>query len=389
MLTKIYRSIINSLYANTEEDVYKAIGAEIKKLVKAKYCSIYLFKNGFLHQVWASSPILYIVSNRPRGAVYKAFKAKKSFLMPAKEIIKVHPQFQLLGVNVSLGIPLTYRNKVIGLVTAYSYKNRRFTQDDIKTLKLLAPVAALIIHKTLLYDNIQKAVNNRDLFMSMAAHELKTPLTVIYAYTQILAQKITSDSMPDIRLVDKLLEQERMLTSLINQFLEVGQINKGLISYQMKKTNLCLLLSEAISYFHLQYPFHKLKFPKTLIDKPLYILGDENKLKEAITNLLNNAAKYSPKGSTVTVDTQRQDDEYKITIKDEGIGIPKEDISKIYQPFYRSANTGNNGLGLGLGLYLVKTIVDKHHGKIIIHSQLHRGTEITVSLPAYDVENRR
>ena len=387
MLTKIYQSIINSLYANTEENVYKVIGAEVKKLVKAKYSSIYLFKNGFLHRVWASSPILYIVSNRPRGIIYKAFKAKKSFLIRAKEIIKIHPQFQLIGAGASLGIPLTYRNRTIGLLTAYSYNNHCFTQNDIKTLKLLAPAATLIIKKALLHNDAQKAVNNRDLFMSMAAHELKTPLTVIYAYTQMLAQKITSGSIPDIRLVNKLLEQERTLTSLINQFLEVGQVNKGLISYQMKKTNLCLLLTEAISHFHLQYPFHKLKFPNTLVNKPLYILGDENKLKEAITNLLNNAAKYSPKGSIVTIDTQKQDNEYKIMIKDEGIGIPKEDIDKIGRPFYRSANTGNNGLGLGL--YLAKTIIDKHHGKFIIYSQLHRGTEITVFLPAYDIESRR
>lgn len=380
MLTKIYQSILQCMVPESEKDTFETVGNEVKKLIGAKYCSIILKREGVIQRVWASSPIFYIINPRSAGTIATVFRTKKSSFLTGEEIEKIHPPVKLMEIGSSLAVPLKISREVFGVISILSKKRQIFSKKDKIMLENFAPVAALTIKKAMLHDNLQKALTSRDLFISMAAHELKNPLTTIYAYTQLIDNKIAKNQLPDKKNTTILLFEEVRLTKMIDTMLELSHIRRGSLQFKMQPVDLVNSLNRAVINLRSRYPFHKIIL-KNDLDKTGHhlISGDQDRLIEAFTNILTNAAKYSQINSIIRVTLKSNDSSYLINIQDEGIGISPDNLSQIFKPFYREVKTRSNGLGLGL--YLVKNIVDKHHGTITITSKINRGTSVVVSFP--------
>jgi PAS domain S-box-containing protein len=217
----------------------------------------------------------------------------------------------------------------------------------------------------------------KDEFISIASHELKTPLTSLKAYMQLLER---SNDVPEgpRRFVEKSVHQIKRLENLVNDLLDVSRIVAGKLNYDMKVFDLSQLIAETIQSEQLSVQSHQLIIQN---NTPVTLTGDYYRLEQVISNFLSNAIKYSPKADKVIVNAQVQGSQVVVSIQDFGIGIEKDQLDKLFDRFYRVDNTSMNFEGLGLGLYVASEILTRHKGNFWIESEFGKGSTFYFRLP--------
>lgn len=217
----------------------------------------------------------------------------------------------------------------------------------------------------------------KDDFISMASHELKTPLTSIKGYVQMLIRQQQNHS--DTGILEKVNSQIGKMTAMINSFLNVSRLESGKIHIDLQEFDLVGLLKETEDEFKLTTSSH------TLIFEPLetaMVNADRDKIGQVIHNLVSNAIKYSPSGSLINIACQITEERANISIKDHGMGIRPADLSKIFDRYYRVEGNHMYAIsGFGIGLYLCKEIIQRHQGTLFAESEFSKGSTFTFSLP--------
>jgi two-component system sensor histidine kinase VicK len=217
-------------------------------------------------------------------------------------------------------------------------------------------------------------------FIAMASHELKTPLTSLKAYIQLLSKRLDSsnDSFTNNALSKANLQVNRM-TDLIHGFLDLSKIEPGKLRLKVAEFEMNKLVEETIAEVYMINPSRTIIFePK----EPITIFADREKISQVISNFLSNALKYSERGSEITVSCQEIDCDLKVSVTDEGIGIKASDQKKLFQRFYRVENEKvKNISGFGIGLYLSSEIIQRHKGKIGVISEEDKGSTFYFTLP--------
>lgn len=377
-LEQIYKSALKFLTPLTPEETYRLIVNEANKLMKTQYGSIFLMEQDSLQRIYASNPILHQIKIRKRGTTYKTFKTHKANVIDARLLQNVHPQFKELEVKSIISIPLSYLNKSIGVLSLQSTRSESFTSAEFDTLKLFGSFASLAIRKAQLYDETQKALEARDLFISMAAHELKTPITTISGYSQLLYSKFATSNTAEARWIEGLSWEVLRLTYLVKELLEMDQIKTGQFEYVWKECSLKEVIKRVLSDFHFTHPAHKVIF-EDKVDGQDLVIGDFNKLLQLVINLLDNAAKFSPQEKEIFMELKANSKNLHLTIKDQGQGIPTKYLPEVFEKFFKGSDQTPEGMGVGL--FLVKSIVKQHRGEIKIYSKEKRGTKVEVKLP--------
>jgi two-component system phosphate regulon sensor histidine kinase PhoR len=181
-----------------------------------------------------------------------------------------------------------------------------------------------------------------------------------------------------LKIID---EESDRLTNLINDILEIGRIEAGTIEITLKAVNMTSVISRAVADLEYLAGKKTLRIKTELAENLPELLGDENKIHSMITNLVNNAIKFTPEKGQITVSAQVSNNEFVIKVADSGMGIPKEDLPKIFGRFYRVHRPGKQIQGSGLGLAIVKEIVIRHDGRIEVESETDKGSTFTVYLP--------
>jgi signal transduction histidine kinase len=227
----------------------------------------------------------------------------------------------------------------------------------------------------------QENVRIRDEFISIASHELKTPISALKLQTQLIERDMhRGQNLRNLGEVVALLNRQvDRLTDLVNTMLDVSRISSGRFLLDMQNLDLPALVREVIS---------SQKFLASSVDirfegvPHLQVRGDRARLEQVIENILSNAVKYG-EGRPVLVTLQEEQKSLAVlTVKDEGIGIPAEFIPKIFDRFERGVSARNIS-GLGLGLYITKQILDGHGGTIAAMSEPGKGSSFTVTLPLF------
>ncbi len=379
VLKRIYLSSLKFLVPLDLEETCAKIVNEAVKLVNAKWGSVLLEQDGELKRVYSSIPAQYQVRQRRRGFLYKAFKAGKTVILSSKEIEKVHPELKPLSIVSDVVIPLSYRDQSIGILAILTQKEKQFGRKDINTLILFGSMASLAVQRARAYDETKKALEARDLFISMASHELKTPVTTIHGYSQLLFNTRTRKKRIKEEWIGSLHAECFRLKFLINDLLEINRIHIGKLQYYLEECSLRNIIDRTIENFRINYPDRKVVLKDNLNGKPALLVGDFNKLMQVFINVLDNAVKFSSPGTIISINLESDDGNFIVRVKDEGRGIARKDLPKIFERFYKGEGTSHEGLGLGL--FLVKSIVDYHHGSVRLFSRLNKGTTIEVSLP--------
>lgn len=217
-------------------------------------------------------------------------------------------------------------------------------------------------------------------FIAMASHELKTPLTSLKAYIQLLAQKLKKNNDPFIiNALGRANNQVNKMASLIYGFLDLSRLESGRLQVRLQTFDINKLVADTISEANLVNYNHKIIF-KPQAYTP--VNADLDRLGHVVSNLLSNAMKYSPNGSTITVAIHTIDDHVQVSVTDTGIGIKPRDQEKIFQRFYRVENEHIRTVsGFGIGLYLASEIIQRHKGKIWVESRENEGATFYFSLP--------
>ncbi len=221
----------------------------------------------------------------------------------------------------------------------------------------------------------RKLDRQKDDFLSIASHELKTPLTSIKAYNQLLQREVEDGQL---LVLKKQEDQVRRLERLIGDLLDVSKISSGHLLYNKKDFSFDKVVHDALeAAVHLS-KHHRL----ILINNAIACVnGDKHRIEQVLDNLLSNAVKYSPRGSQVVVKSSIEDGNVVLSVKDEGPGIPKEYLAQIFDRFFRIDETKKQTGGLGLGLYISCQIIQAHGGSIWAESEKGQGTTFFVSLP--------
>lgn len=241
------------------------------------------------------------------------------------------------------------------------------------------------------YTEIKNIERMKSSFVAMASHELRTPLTAIKGFvsTLLMDDGFSNDERREFYMI---IDQEcDRLTRLINDLLNTARIEAGeSLKPNYSTVNFRQLLEKVLMIQKQSTSRHTLvlKAPDTLPE----IVGDEDKLDQVLTNLLNNAIKYAPNGGQITLSCEIDGDELLVGVQDEGLGIPKEHLGRVFDKFHRVNNEDNRRIyGTGLGLYLVKHLVETVHlGKIWVESEVGKGSTFFFRIPIkLDIEHAK
>lgn len=281
-----------------------------------------------------------------------------------------------------LAVPLIARERPIGgLLFVRSNPRESYGPQDLPITEELAQWVALAIDNSRLYRAATEAVRARDDFLSVAAHELKTPLTSLKGFAQLTIRQIDRHGMPDpiqLREAMRVIEQESAkLTLLVAKLLDVSRVEDHRLQLETQPTDLAVLLEEVVARVRVVG-----QRSITLARPPsLMVMADPLRMEQVITNLLDNAVKYSPEGEPVEVDLwMTAPNRACLSVRDHGTGIPPEGRRRIFDRFYQAHRDAKYG-GMGLGLYISKHIVVLHGGHIDVEFPSDGGTRFVVTLP--------
>lgn len=274
-----------------------------------------------------------------------------------------------------------------GDVYDVTYTQRRFNDNQIIWLRSLGKINQDQLGNYSLFSGIvmdvteqKKDEQRKNDFIGMVSHELKTPLTSLSGYTQILHNKaVKNEDAFAISALAKVNDQVKKMTSLINGFLNISRLESGKIHLKKQTFDLDELVKEQIDDSKLLSNSHKIHFWPC---ENVPVFADRDKIGSVLSNLISNAVKYSLPGKPIQIFCEIKDSLACISVKDEGMGINPDDLPKLFDRFYRVANEQTQLIsGFGIGLYLCAEIIQHHEGRIWAESEPGKGSAFHFSLP--------
>lgn len=377
-------------------EIAEVILHEGRKILKA-YGGVVLFRENDDYRIAATHevPEQYLrnpkfIDGKARLPAKSAMKEKRFFFLGNRfELEREFPifadTFESMNTCACVALPFISQTNVLGSVVFFLEENRIFDEDFKKFLEAFAGQAAIALDRGFLYENqeIQKdelkdALKSRDEFFSIASHELKTPLTSMRLNGQVLIKRHEKKLEIDNDLLIRFIEQNdrnvTKLVRLVDDMLDVSRIRTGRMTLRKESFDLCELLKEVVNRSESLMPV-ELNFSGC---EAAHGFWDKLRIEQVISNLMTNAVRYGEK-KPVKVSMENRNDVARISVEDQGMGIPSELREAIFERFKRGP-TGDIQ-GLGLGLYISRHIVESHGGKIWAESEVNKGSTFFVELP--------
>lgn len=314
-----------------------------------------------------------------------AAEQRPKVLEEVREGDLLNPLLREKGVRSLLGAPLVIAGRMIGVVNVGTLKPRRFDDDDVRLLQLAGDRIALAVENALLYREAQQAVQAREEFLSIAAHELKTPLTTVKGWVELLVAALrdpeTVDAESIAMFAQELQGQVGRLEALIADLLDASRVQQRRLGLRPEPTDLAALAGRVLARF--EHAPERTSQHTLVLDAPGPVHGvwDPDRLDQVLTNLISNALKYSPQGGDVCLRVGLDGDHATVVVTDQGIGISAEEQAQLFQPFARGEVARRTASGTGLGLYITTDIVEQHGGTLELESAPGAGTTVRVRLP--------
>ncbi|MCX6811179.1 MAG: ATP-binding protein [Candidatus Berkelbacteria bacterium] len=363
------------------EAITQKIGEKITPILKKPIEKYTLPVRGSESLIQRSIHRLEIEFTDSLGALVKGAIGKKT----AKEIQSK------LKIETFASAPIVYRGRVIGvLIAGFSKPTSKISAEERKMISSIADQAAIAIENAKLYEEIEKAnIKLKSLdklkneFLSIASHQVRTPLSIIKGYIALLrGKKAGKLSEQQDHFMKNIQEANDQLINIINDFLKLSRIEQKRMKLEISESDIEKIIGEIIERLNHEAELReiKLKFENKTTNLPKINI-DEPKIIEVITNLIDNAIKYSPEKSEVKITVERDGDKLNISVADHGIGVPESFKEKLFQKFSRAHNAIQaQPNGNGIGLFLVKKIVVAHRGKIMLKTKEGKGTKFSVIL---------
>ncbi len=294
--------------------------------------------------------------------------------------------FRKRGLISYLGVPLIAHDKVLGVLSIYTGQEHEFSKEEIDFLNTLAGQAAIAINNAQLYEEMVRANRTKNEFLSVMSHELRTPLSVVMGYTGLIKEGTLGPvNEKQAEALGKVLGRAGDQLAMINEIMQTTQLEARSITAHPEVLDLRVLLDQLRSNYEIQGEKGDVKLIWNYPAGPTRITSDGAKLKQILQNLINNALKFTDKG-TVAVSArivEQGGKQVEFRVADTGIGIPKEKHDAIFNKFHQvdSSETRLYG-GVGLGLYIVKNFTELLGGTVQVESEEGKGSTFTVTIPA-------
>jgi|Deesub1362A_J573_1020465.scaffolds.fasta_scaffold00956_8 hypothetical protein len=269
--------------------------------------------------------------------------------------------------------PLRHFSAEVSKITRQSL-NRRLREERVsRELRELAGT----FNRTL--DSIEKAFNIERRFISDASHELKTPVSVIKSYCEIYMRR-QRPGEEYREALSVIYEHTKRMDSIIEKLLLLSRLEEGRLPMKMERLSLREVVEKALSLLRPSIEV-KAMGVRVMADGECYVNADREYLVEVFVNIIDNAVKYSENGGEIGITIRRDGDQARVDVEDKGVGIPQDEVERIFQRFYRVETTGSGQRGTGLGLSIAKEIIEAHRGRIGVNSRLGAGSTFSVYLP--------
>jgi signal transduction histidine kinase len=275
-------------------------------------------------------------------------------------------------VRSLIAVPLVAKDKVQGVLQVVNKKQGLFNDSDVDVLTVLAAQAAIAVENSRLYQQAD--------LINELVHELRTPLASILTITYLLKRSDLTDEQR-LQFTESIANEVTRLNNLASSYLEYSRLETGRLTFTASLIDLAAVLQECSRILQPKAREAGIQLTLSLPDRPLTFEGDENKIKQVVINLLNNAIKYNSPGGHVNIDAWGDGQIVGFSVQDDGIGIPEEDLPHVFEKFYRAAQIQEAYPGTGLGLSICSRIVEIHGGTIRVQSQVKAGSTFTIELP--------
>lgn len=299
----------------------------------------------------------------------------------------------LARTKSQLAFPLKRDNQIIAMLVLESDEDRQWEQELVMFLMRLCNHAAIAISNAKLYEAVQAADKAKTEFVSFVSHELKTPMTTIQGYTDLLMRKDVGDmnemQMSFLRTLKSNVERMKMLVSDLE---DVSRIEAGHLELEQDVVALHELVDEVLRSTKTQFAEKEQKVVLEVQDDLPHVMGDRNRLLQVLTNLVSNANKYTPEKGNITIRANQTFGAnghrtnrlmVQVSVSDTGLGIREEEQAAIFDKFFRANDSqAKKSPGTGLGLNITKNLVEMHNGRIWFESQYREGTTFHVMIPA-------
>lgn len=282
-----------------------------------------------------------------------------------------------------LVVPIRYKDETIGLLDLRRGEGRTFSQDQVQFAGRLADHAAIAIANARLYEQVRRANLAKSEFVSLVAHELRTPMTAIRGYADMLAKEIVGPLNEQQRnFLQTIRSNVDRMRVLVSDLQDISRIETGQLRLELKPTSLSSALEEALQAVQGQIEERKQDLQVDVPSDLPPVRADPARLTQILTNLLSNAYKYTPEGGQIGVRAWVEDGFVHCAVSDTGIGISPEDRVRLFSKFFRADHPlVREQPGTGLGLCIVKNLVELQGGEIQVESEVGKGTTFTFSVP--------
>ncbi|MFC3200006.1 PAS domain S-box protein [Parapedobacter deserti] len=277
-----------------------------------------------------------------------------------------------------LQIPVISSNgTVVGELFFGHPQQAAFDDRHEELVSSIASHAAIALDNSKLFEEVKALNKKKDEFIGLASHELKTPLTSISGFLQIIQKK--ANNPHTAKFIHKAITEVVKLNKLVSDLLDVTRVENGKLPFQMEAFDCKMLLFDMLETFQHTYPDRSMHYYDTVNDA--MVCADRQRIEQVLINLLDNAVKYSPQSKNVYVSLSNIGEYIKISVRDEGIGMTEMQQKGLFTRFYRVESTPTKVPGLGLGLYLSKEIITSHSGELACKSEPGKGSEFYFTLP--------
>ena len=410
LLYTIAKELGSSLVA---DEVLRSMAESITKAIGAKGCSLMLLtpdKKQLTHTISYGLSNWYLRKGPVRAdtIITEVLHGKPVAILDITEDQRVQYKEQAVreGIASMLSIPLIPRGEVTGVLRVYTSEPRQFSPEEIEFLSALANLGAIALEKARLHESLGQDLEqsyreiakleeerNRFLrFMSIAAHDLKAPLTAIQGFLWVMLGGFSGELNEKQRnMLERSSRRITELLELISDLLDIPRIKAGQkqITDEMSDISLGQIVRRSLGDLRNMAKQKGVKLKAELPQSLPKIYGSAPRLQRVITELLSNAINYTPKG-VVTITAKEEDKNIRVEVMDTGVGIPPDDLPHVFEEFYRASNVDTKGTGLGLSI--VKGLIETHGGRIWVESpcpETNTGSKFTFTLPKKKIKIKK
>ncbi len=352
--------------------------------LKVDYCLVLKLQPGGAYLTYEAGFRFKNVTKSQTIISARTTESLAGFVLASKEPVVIE---DLTSESRFAGAPLMHDNNIVsgvgviihgqerpfGVLGIYTTSKRTFKQADIDFVQAVANLLANAARNQL--------DKRKDEFLGIASHELKTPLTSLKSFVQILQKhEYQQKDEQALLFLSKIDTQLNRLTDLINSLLDISRINAGKIEYKDETFKLSELVQETVDELKLVFKKHQIELYNKIKEK---VHGDRYRIAQVLTNLLSNAIKYSPNGDKIIIKSEVSEDKVIVSVQDFGVGISEKDRENIFDRFFQGYGRKRQDFpgGLGLGLYICSEIIKRHQGQIWVESEEDKGSKFFFSLP--------